>query len=128
MKRVLGFLLLIAASGACSSDNTVTTPTAQLVISLAAAQVTATRGGHIVVAAEVTRENATGTAPVVVTVSAPTGLTASVGGATTTGNTTTVSISITVGSTTLPGTYSVGIHAAATGFPDAATSVAVDVN
>jgi len=127
MKRVLGFLLLIAASGACSSDNTVTTPTAQLVISLAAAQVPATRGSHVVVAAEVTRENGAAS-PVIVTVTAPTGLTASVGATTTTGNTTTVSISITVGSTTLPGTYSVGIHAAATGFPDAATSVAVDVN
>ena len=127
MKRVFGFLLLIAASGACSSTNTVTTPTAQLVISLAAAQVAATRGSHIAVAAEVTRENGP-TSTVAVTVSAPAGLTASVGGATTTGNATTVSISIAVGSTTLPGSYTVGIHATANGFPDAATQVVVDVN
>ena len=127
MKRVLGFFLLMAASGACSSTNTVTTPTPHLVISLAAAQVAATRGSNIAVAAEVTREEGTATA-VSVTVSPPAGLTASVSGATTSGSTTTVTISIGVGSTTLPGSYTVAIHASASGFPDATSQVVVDVN
>jgi hypothetical protein len=127
MMRVLGFLVLIAASGACSSGNTVAPPTAQLVISLAAARVAATRGSHIAVAAEVTRENGAASA-VLVTVSTPTGVTASVGNQTTTGNTTTVSISINVASTTLPGSYTVAIHAAASGFADAASQIVVDVN
>jgi len=127
MKRVLGFLLLIAASGACSSDNTVAPPTAHLVISLAAAQVPATRGTHTTVAAQVTREDGAASA-VIVTVSAPTGLTASVGSTSVSGNTTTISISINVGSTTLPGSYPITIHAAASGFPDATSQVVVDVN
>lgn len=127
MRRVLGFLLLIAASGACSSNNAVAPPTAHLVISLAAAQIAATRGSHLSVAAEVTRVNGTASA-VMITLSAPTGVTATVATESTTGNTTTVSISIAVGTATLPGSYTVAIHATASGFADATSQVVVDVN
>jgi hypothetical protein len=126
MKRVLGILLL-AMAGACGSDNVVATPTARLVISLAAAQVSAVRGSRLAVATEVTRVDG-GASTVLITVSAATGVTASVANESINGNSTTAMISIVVGSTTLPGTYPVVIRAQASGYPDATSQVVVDVN
>lgn len=126
MKRVVAVLLLIA-SGACGSDNAVAAPSARLVISLAAAQVSALRGSRLSVATEVTRENGSAST-VLITVSAAAGVTASVSSLSTNGNSTTATISIVVGSTTLPGSYPVVIRAQANGYPDATSQVVVDVN
>jgi hypothetical protein len=126
MKRVVGILLLVV-SGACGSDNAVATPSSRLVISLAAAQVSAVRGSRLSVATEVTRVNGSAS-PIVITVSAAAGVTASVSNESTNGNSTTAAISILVGATTLPGQYSVVIRAQATGYPDATSQVVVDVN
>ena len=126
MKRVVAVLLLIVSS-ACGSDNAVAAPTARLVISIAAAQVSAVRGSRLSVATEVTRENGSASA-VLIGVSAAAGVTANVSNQTTNGNSTTATISIVVGSTTLPGSYAVTIHAQATGYPDATSQVVVDVN
>jgi hypothetical protein len=126
MKRVVGILLLIVA-GACGSDNSVAAPSARLVISIAAAQVSAVRGSRLSVATEVTRVNGSASA-VLISVSAAAGVTASVSNESTNGNSTTGAISIVVGATTLPGQYPVVIHAQANGYPDATAQVVVDVN
>jgi hypothetical protein len=126
MKRLLN-LLVIGALGACSSSNSTAPTTAHLVISLAAAQVSAQPGNRLSVATEVTRENGPAN-PVTVTVSAPTGVTASVASVSTSGNSITASISIAVGSATLPGGYTVSILARATGYPDATAQFVVEVN
>ena len=126
MKRLLN-LLVIGVLAACSSSNSTTPTTAHLVISLAAAQVSAQPGSRLSVATQVTREVGPAS-PIAVTVSAPTGVTASVASVSTSGNSVTASISIAVGSTTLPGGYTITILARATGYPDATSQFVVNVN
>lgn len=126
MKRLLSLLLLGVVS-ACSSSNSTAVTTAHLVISLAAAQVNASQGSRLSVATEVTREDGPENT-ITTTVSAPTGVTASVSNASTSGNTTTVSIMIAVGSTTLPGAYTITIGATAVGYPQATAQFVVNVN
>jgi hypothetical protein len=127
MRRFAGILLSVGLLAGCGSDNAVAPSGPRLVILLEAAQISATKGSHLSIAAEVTRINGTAT-PVAITVSAATGVTASVASVSTTGTTTTAQLSIVVGSTTLPGQYPIVIHAHAEGFADVSAQLVVDLN
>jgi hypothetical protein len=126
MQRAVRALLIAAVFG-CSSTNTVAPSTAQLVISLPATVISATRGNRIAVPVEVTRENGPAST-VTITVSAPTGVTASVASQSANGSTTTAEIAVTVNGAAATGRYVVVISAHATGYPDASSSLALDVN
>jgi hypothetical protein len=125
MKRAVR-LLLVAAITACGAD-TVAPSTAHLVISLPANLISVTRGNRVAVAAEVTREDGPANA-VTFTITAPTGITASVVSQNTTGTTTTAELAITANSSAATGRYVVVIQARATGYPDASASLSLDLN
>ena len=126
MQRAVRALLIAAAFG-CSSTNTVAPSTAQLLISFPASVINATRGNRIAVPVEVTRENGAAST-VTITLSVPTGVTASIASQTVNGATTTAQLAITVNAAAATGRYVVGIQAHATGYPDASASLALDVN
>jgi hypothetical protein len=129
MKRAVRAVwwLLIGACWACGSDNVVAPNPARLVISLPASVISVTRGNRIAVAAEVTREGGPASA-MTISITAPTGVTASVASQSTTGSTMTAELAFTVSSSAATGRYTVVIVGHATGYPDATATLALDLN